>query len=1268
MRRPNLPISLAILVVLVFAVSISAGGVQAASGPDISPRLARALAAGDFPWLAEDGSLTVWVFFRDKGLAGAALDKALDEAQDSLGQRAAWRRAKMKTAGERLVDVRDLDLCAAYIDQATRTGAVLRRKSRWLNAASFQADPGQIRQLAGLDCVLRVDLVNKFSRPEIPVEPVAARPGPADKEAADRWDIDYGGNLAAMEQFNVPQVHGLGITGQGVLIGMLDAGFHPTHEALADIPVLATYDFVNDDENVDNEEGDPADSRNHGTMTMSTAMGNKPGAHVAPAFGASAVLAKTEDVSQEVPIEEDQWVAGLEWVETYGVDIVSSSLGYLDWYDWEDMDGATAVTTIAADLAVARGMVVVNSAGNERGTSWDHIIAPADGDSVIAVGAVSSNGEYTYFSSPGPSYDGRIKPDVAALGSNNHVADPNNDTGYTYASGTSFSCPLTSGVAALILCRAPDLTPLQVREALRETASRADAPDNDYGWGLIDAYAAVTYFGPNFQHVPLPDTEDVTGPYVLGMIISDREGLDEATARVHYRTDGGSWLEVPIMATGGGPQSYFAEIPGQVDGTLVDYYLEAASVSGITTRLPAKAPEQFFTFRVGQDLTLPLLSHTPLRDQALLVWPPVVSCRASDNLGIDRVELTFKRNGGLDHGPYALVPGEDDAYELEFPLAAQDLAVGDGISYTLTAFDSAGKPNIAVSGPHDFLIIDPLGVVLVLEDNQDEADGAEPDLKIDGSRKDKPHLIPEVGKSSAGTITTWLLDAGYVAEMIPAAGVTVEDFAGYQVVVLSAGDNTEPVADVATRTALQTWAGSGGKLLIEGGEVGYDALNSPGYPEFAAQVLHAVDWDTDHAGDLAVAAGMANHPLLNIPYDLPGQIMVEYDGYGDEDAMEPADDAYAVLVPLSVQGDGGVIVHDDNPAPQSAQIVYMAFNIEALDSQTGSELIENALAFLLAPEAPPTASVSGRVTLAGETDHSGVLVDLGDGLTTLTDSDGNWSVSELYAGMYAVIATKDGWSVDRQDIVLTDGQHLADVDFVLSPIINTSYEDFPGLVIPDNDPAGVTTTITVPEAESGAISELTVDVYIQHTWIGDLTVVLTSPAGTSVVLHNRTGAQDDNILGNWPNTLTVDGPGTMADFIGENNAGVWTMFLSDAVGSDEGELSLWRLNFSIPMDVSAAPGEDLPVATRLYPNVPNPFNPLTEIRFDLARSGRVQLDIFDLRGHRVRRLAGGELPAGSHVLRWDGRDDRDRSVSSGTYLYRLRCGDIVQERKMLLVR
>ena len=957
MRRPNLPISLAILVVLVFAVSISAGGVQAASGPDISPRLARALAAGDFPWLAEDGSLTVWVFFRDKGLAGAALDKALDEAQDSLGQRAAWRRAKMKTAGERLVDVRDLDLCAAYIDQATWTGAVLRRKSRWLNAASFQADPGQIRQLAGLDCVLRVDLVNKFSRPEIPVEPVAARPGPADKEAADRWDIDYGGNLAAMEQFNVPQVHDLGITGQGVLIGMLDAGFHPTHEALADIPVLATYDFVNDDENVDNEEGDPADSRNHGTMTMSTAMGNKPGAHVAPAFGASAVLAKTEDVSQEVPIEEDQWVAGLEWVETYGVDIVSSSLGYLDWYDWEDMDGATAVTTIAADLAVARGMVVVNSAGNERGTSWDHIIAPADGDSVIAVGAVSSNGEYTYFSSPGPSYDGRIKPDVAALGSNNHVADPNNDTGYTYASGTSFSCPLTSGVAALILCRAPDLTPLQVREALRETASRADAPDNDYGWGLIDAYAAVTYFGPNFQHVPLPDTEDVTGPYVLGMIISDREGLDEATARVHYRTDGGSWLEVPIMATGGGPQSYFAEIPGQVDGTLVDYYLEAASVSGITTRLPAKAPEQFFTFRVGQDLTLPLLSHTPLRDQALLVWPPVVSCRASDNLGIDRVELTFKRNGGLDHGPYALVPGEDDAYELEFPLAAQDLAVGDGISYTLTAFDSAGKPNIAVSGPHDFLIIDPLGVVLVLEDNQDEADGAEPDLKIDGSRKDKPHLIPEVGKSSAGTITTWLLDAGYVAEMIPAAGVTVEDFAGYQVVVLSAGDNTEPVADVATRTALQTWAGSGGKLLIEGGEVGYDALNSPGYPEFAAQVLHAVDWDTDHAGDLAVAAGMANHPLLNIPYDLPGQIMVEYDGYGDEDAMEPADDAYAVLVPLSVQGDGGVIVHDDNPAPQSAQIVYMAFNIEALDSQTGSELIENALAFLLAPEAPPTANV-----------------------------------------------------------------------------------------------------------------------------------------------------------------------------------------------------------------------------------------------------------------------------------------------------------------------
>lgn len=1247
-----------ILLVLVSCFSLVS---QVQAQDVVSPRLSQAMTAPDFPWLADDGSFTVWVYFQDKGLTGAELENALDRAERDLNEKTAWRRGKMRGKGQPLVGEGDLDLHQPYLAAVKATGATLRRESRWLNAASFQATRDQITQMSQTSCVTRIDLVAKFKRPEMTAEPAEDFP---DKNPSSKWSINYGGNLAAMEQFNVPAVHEMGITGQGVIIGLLDSGFRTTHDALENIPVLATYDFVNDDENVDNEGNDPTNSNDHGTKTMSTAMGNMPGSLVAPAFGASAILAKTEDVSQEVPIEEDQWVAGLEWVESLGADIVSSSLGYNDWYTWEDMDGVTAVTSLAGDLAVDRGLVVINSAGNERGNSWGHIIAPADGFNVIAVGAVTSSGDYSSFSSPGPSFDGRIKPDVAALGSSNYVATPTDDQGYTTASGTSFSCPLTSGVAALILSRAPQLTPYQVRDALRETASMAQAPNNDFGWGLIDAHAAVTFFGPNFTHTPLGDTEDTTGPYGLGLTIIDREGLDETSTKVWYRADGGPWLETPIWPTGGGPTSYFADIPGQPNGTVVDYYLEASSITGIQTRLPGQAPTQFFSFRVGQDVTPPVLSHTPLRNQVTAQWPPLLICQASDNLAVAKVELFYALNTFPEAGPYPLNTSGDGHYTLEFPLPVENIAIGDVFSYRLVASDAAAVPNPTVSGPHTFEVVDSKGVVLVLED----APSGIPDDKFDFSQKGAPQLAPTAGKSSAGSFSNWLVDANYLVDVIPAAGVSMSQLMGYDAVVLSSGSNTSPIADATLRGTLQDWMAAGEKLLIEGGEVGYDAEANPGYPDFAAQVLHAVDWDSDNAGRLLAASTQTQHPLLNLPHSLPIQIDVNYSGYGDQDAMEPAADAYVVMVPQNHQADGGIIVYDNNPAPQSAQMVYLAFNIEAIDAQVGRQLAENAMEYLLAPESPPTASLSGQVNLAGESDHSGVTVTLSNGMSVVTGVDGAYSFADLYAGMYSVVAVKDGWAADRQDVDLAENQHLNDINLVLSPILMTSYIRYPGITIPDGTPSGVTSTIEVPQSEAGTISEVNVDVYIQHEWIGDLTVILTSPAGTSVVLHNRSGAQDDNILGNWPGTRPVDGPGSLDDFIGENNGGIWTLFLSDSVGSDEGSLSMWGLNFSLPAPLVPAEDESLPRVTRLLGNVPNPFNPRTEISFDLARAGKVRLDIFDVRGRRVVMLADEGFEAGRHQLMWNGQDSQGRPVSSGTYLYRLRSDHVEQMHKMLLVR
>jgi len=186
-------------------------------------------------------------------------------------------------------------------------------------------------------------------------------------------------------------------------------------------------------------------------------------------------------------------VAAIEWEDSLGVDVTTTSLGYLDWYTYEDMDGNTAVITVAADIAAAHGIAVFNSAGNEGSHEWYYIIAPADGDSVIAVGAVGSDGELTGFSSHGPTYDGRIKPDVLAMGLYTYCASASGVDLYTFVSGTSLSCPLAAGVGALILQAHPQWNNMDLLAALRATGTNAETPDNDYGWGIIQGWAAQEF-------------------------------------------------------------------------------------------------------------------------------------------------------------------------------------------------------------------------------------------------------------------------------------------------------------------------------------------------------------------------------------------------------------------------------------------------------------------------------------------------------------------------------------------------------------------------------------------------------------------------------------------------------------------------------------------------------------------------------------------------------------------------------------------------------
>ena len=198
-------------------------------------------------------------------------------------------------------------------------------------------------------------------------------------------------------------------------------------------------------------------------------------------------------MAEEIQQEEDNYVAALEWGESLGADIACASLGYLDWYSYEDLDGNSAVTTIAVDIASNLGVLCINSAGNEGDDPWYYIIAPADADSVISVGAVNRDGTIANFSSRGPTYDGRIKPEVCALGVSAYCVRSNTEDIYRTASGTSFSAPLAAGAAAVILSANPEWTNMQAREAIMMTASLSNSPDNIYGYGILNTWAAINY-------------------------------------------------------------------------------------------------------------------------------------------------------------------------------------------------------------------------------------------------------------------------------------------------------------------------------------------------------------------------------------------------------------------------------------------------------------------------------------------------------------------------------------------------------------------------------------------------------------------------------------------------------------------------------------------------------------------------------------------------------------------------------------------------------
>jgi subtilisin-like proprotein convertase family protein len=391
--------------------------------------------------------------------------------------------------------------------------------------------------------------------------------------------------------------------------------------------------------------------------------------------------------------------------------------------------------------------------------------------------------------------------------------------------------------------------------------------------------------------------------------------------------------------------------------------------------------------------------------------------------------------------------------------------------------------------------------------------------------------------------------AGYSATLVDMT-FDPDEWVLYDLLIVAGGASTTPISDAAFQSALTSFAVAGGHYIVEGGEVGY-VHNGAG---FGADVLHIQSWNGDSSGSVTVAD--AAHYVMSVPNVITGPITVSYSGYGDQDSASPTADA--VMVGGWTEGSSAsVITYDSNPAPAGGQYVGFMFNYSAMDVAARGQLLQNAVNWLLALEVG-NCSVSGTVTLQGETNHAGIAVEaLPGGGSTVTAADGSYSFPGLYAGSYNIRASKQLWSVGSVDVTLEDGQNLTGVDMVLTPVQEMADCSQPALAIPDNNPAGISDimTLALPQA---TVANVEVYVDITHTWQGDLLLNLTSPEGTTVVLHDRTGGSDDNILGWYPTELTP--AGDLGLFAGEDLSGDWTLFVSDNAGADTGTLNEWCLN------------------------------------------------------------------------------------------------------------
>ena len=429
-----------------------------------------------------------WVQFSDK----QGTPYTIANPSDYLSPRAIERRHKFGIS----IDSLDLPVNPAYVEAvASINGVQMLNTSKWMNGVTIILyDTSLTSTIAALPHVSDVTLYCIGLGPDIVSETHQGSDFFTRKnwneEYSDEW---YGYAYGQLQQMNGAALHRAGYTGSGVLIGVADGGFIRVNNmsCLRHIydssHFVAKRNFVEPGKSI-YQYGD------HGSMVLSCMAAFDPGLAVGTAPEASYALAVTEDPRSESPIEEFNWISAIEFFDSLGVDLVNTSLGYRNLgnspFNYTDsmLDGHTPPSSRAAEIATAKGILIVVAAGNE---GRDKLGAPGDAEHALTVGAVDEHSNYAHFSSYGTTGDGRSKPDVGARGENALMIVTNNLV--SSANGTSFASPILCGMMACVMQRCPNLTPYQLCDSVRAWGSLADNPANNLGYGIPDFSKALNF-------------------------------------------------------------------------------------------------------------------------------------------------------------------------------------------------------------------------------------------------------------------------------------------------------------------------------------------------------------------------------------------------------------------------------------------------------------------------------------------------------------------------------------------------------------------------------------------------------------------------------------------------------------------------------------------------------------------------------------------------------------------------------------------------------